>query len=57
MTAATVYRVIMNILLPNFTEDQDIFTQQRKKNKNNQKIRKAPEHIINTPTFDFELIY
>lgn len=26
MTAATVYRVIMNILLPIFTENQDIFT-------------------------------
>lgn len=26
MTAATVYRVIMNILLQIFTENQDIFT-------------------------------
>lgn len=70
MTAATVYRVIMNILLPIFTENQDIFTlltffheelinhllcKMLIKEKT-KRTRKAPEHIINTSTLAIYLL-
>lgn len=70
MTAATVYRVIMNILLPIFTENQDIFTLltffheelinhllcKTLIKEKTKRTRKAPEHIINTSTLAIHLL-